>query len=235
MGQQGLASVQKIGLAVHWLVLIFLLAIQLLGIASSIGTTIPLHLTTGASVEVLVFRLYPAPLHFRLEFEKQKGTIRPELGGSEHTEPSGGKVWFDSPGETIKILATSELGRQVHEMFPGGYLVNEKDDSTAKRLFEPSVEDDDPAAYSWPPENRLRPILPAGFSTLKFVVVEVGAVTANEQVNIFLAPPLGAKTVHTSEYMWLAWATFLWPWNLLGLAIYGGYLLMKARRLPSNT
>lgn len=225
---------QKIGLALHWLVLISLLAIQLLGIASSIGTTIPLRLTKGESVEVLVFRLFPAPLHFRLEFNKQKGTIRPELGGMKHTDPNSGNIQFDNPGETIKILAASELGRQVHEMFPGGYLLNEKDDSTAKRTFEPFVEDDDPATYPWPPANHLRPILPAGFSTLKFSVVQAGAITANEQVKIHLAPPLEAKKIHASDYMWLGWATLLWPWNLFALAMYGWYLLKKARRLASN-
>lgn len=224
----------KIGLALHWLVLITLLAIQLLGIASSIGTTIPLRLTRGESVEVLVFRLYPAPLHFRLEFDKQKGTIRPELGGKKRTDPNGGKIRFDSPGETIKILATSELGRQVHEMYPGGYLAFEKDDSTAKRIFDPFVEDGDAAAYPWPPANHLRPILPAGFSKLQFSVVQSGDLTANEQVKIYVAPPLDIKSVHTMDYMWLSWATLFLPWNLFGLVMYGWYLLKKAKRLASD-
>ncbi|MCG2578117.1 hypothetical protein LZ012_14070 [Dechloromonas sp. XY25] len=221
-------------MALHLLVLIALLATQLLGIASSIGTIIPLRLTKGESVEVSVFRLSPTPLHFRLDFNKQKGTIRPELGGIKHTDPNGGKIRFDSPGEAIKILAASELGRQVYEMFPGGYLAFEKDDSTAKRIFEPFVEDDDPAAYPWPPANHLRPTLPAGFSTLKFSVVQAGTITANEQVKIYIAPPLDVKTVQTSDYLWLGWATILLPWNLFALAMYGWYLLKKARRLASN-
>lgn len=225
---------QKIGLALHWLVLVTLLAIQLLGIASSIGTTIPLHLTKGESAKVSVFRLYPTPLHFRLDFDKQKGTIRPELGGIKHTAPNSGKIWFDSPGEAIKILAASELGRQEHEMLPGGYLAFEKDDSTAKRIFEPFVEDEDPAAYPWPPANHLRPILPPGFSTLKFSVVQAGTITANEQVKIYVAPPLDIKTIHTMDYMWLSWATLLWPLNLSGLAVYGWYLLKKTKRLASD-
>lgn len=221
---------QKIGLALHWLILLTLLAIQLLGIASSIGTTIPLRLTNGASVEVSVFRLYPAPLHFHLEFNKPKGTLRPELGG-KHTDPNGGSIRFDNPGETIKILAASEQGRQLHEMLPGGSLVSEKWDSTAIRIFEPFVEDGDPAAYPWPPANHLRPVLPAGFSTLKFSVVQAGSITENEQVKIYIDPPLGVKTVHTSDYMWLGWATLLLPWNLFALVIYGWYLVKKARRL----
>lgn len=221
---------QKISLALHWLVLITLLAIQLIGIASSIGTTIPLRLTKGESVEVLVFRLYPAPLHFRLEFNKQKGMIRPELGEMKRTYPNNGNMRFDNPGETIKILAASELGRQVHEMFPGGYLSNEKGDSTAKRIFEPFVEDGDPAAYPWPPANHLRPILPAGFSKVKFSVVQAGSITANEEVALYIAPPLESKNVHTLNYMWLGWATLFWPWTLFGLLMYGWYLLKKAKR-----
>lgn len=230
----GCEGVQKIGLALHWLVLISLLAIQILGVASSIGTTIPLRLTRGESVEVLVFRLYPAPLHFRLEFNKQEGMIRPELGGTKSNGPNSGVIQFDSPGETIKILAASEQGRQVHEMYPGGELAFEKDHSRAKRIFVPFVEDDDPAAYAWPPAHHLRPILPAGFSTLHFSVVQAGALTANEQVKIHVAPPLDVKAVHTMDYMWLGWATLLLPWNLFGLAVYGWYLLKKARRLASN-
>lgn len=221
---------QKIGLALHWLILLTLLAIQLLGVASSIGTTIPLHLTNGASVEASVFRLYPAPLHFQLEFNKPKGTLRPELGG-KHTDPNGGSIRFDNPGETIKILAASEQSRQLHEMLPGGSLTRENRDSTAIRSFEPFVEDGDPAAYPWPPANHLRPVLPAGFSTVKFSVVQAGSITENEQVKIHIDPPLGTKTVHTSDYMWLSWATLFLPWNLFALVMYGWYLVRKARRL----
>jgi hypothetical protein len=173
-------------------------------------------------------------LHFELEFNKQKGTIRPELGGVKRSNPNSGEIRFDNPGETIKILAASELGRQVHEMYPGGYLANESGDSSAKRIFYPFVEDDDPAAYPWPPANHLRPLLPAGFSTLQFSVVQAGAFTTNEQVKIYLAPPLESKTIHTMDYMWLAWATLLWPLNLFGLAVYGWYLLKKAKRLASD-
>lgn len=225
---------QKIGLALRWLVLLTLLAIQLLGIASSIGTTIPLRLKKGESVKMSVFRLYPAPLHFRLDFDKQKGAIRPELGGIKHTDPSSGKIWFESPGEAIKIMAASELGRQEHEMLPGGYLAFEKDEATAKRIFVPFIEDEDPAAYTWPPANHLRPVLPAGFSMLKFSVVQAGTITANEQVNIYVAPPLDIKTVHTKDYMWLSWVTLLWPLNLFALGVYGWYLLNKTKQLASD-
>lgn len=223
----------KVELALHWLLLLILLGTQLLGVVSSIGTTLPLRLTNRESVEVSVFRLYPTPLHFRLEFNKQNGVLRPELGG-KHSAPSGGIVRFANPGETIKILAVSGEARQLHEMFPGGYLAFEKDDDTAIRIFEPFVEDDDPGAYQWPPANHLRPVLPAGFSTLKFSVVQAGDSTANEQVNIYIDPPLGAKTIHTSDYMWLAWATLVWPWNLLGLVVYGWYLVKKGRRLAAD-
>jgi len=226
--------VKTTGLVLHWLVLLTLLTIQLLGIVSSIGTSTPFLLGKGGSAEVTVFRLYPTPLHFSLEFNKKKGSIRSELGSGKYTNPKNGAIRFDDPSETIKILAASELGTQIYEMFPSGYLLGEKDDSIAKRTFYPFVEDNDPAAYPWPPANELRPVLPVGFSILKFSVTDTGDVFKNENVIINIAPPIEPKTVHTHDYMWLSWATILWPFNLVALGVYGWYLIWKTRKMAKE-
>jgi hypothetical protein len=225
--------VQKINLVLHWLLLITLLIVQLLGLASSIGTKIPLQLTKGESVETLVFRVFPAPLNFYVEFSKQEGTIRQELGGVPLRDQKSDRIRFENPGETIKILAEGELGHQLYEMFPGWNVLHQKDESMALRPFWPFFEDDDPASYPYPAIKKAEFLaLPRGVSTVKFIAVEAGAITSNEHVKIYVDPPLGAKSVHTGDYLWLGWATLLWPWNLTLLVLYAWFLLRKTRRLP---
>lgn len=211
---------------VQWAIWIGLVFIHLLGFVSSSGTTVPLRLVKGNSVEILVFRPFPDPLHLQLVFEKQSGVKRPELGGQRHIATDGG-FRFDSPGEPVKLQVTSNGTSTVFEMFPGGNLAFEERHDKAVRDFMPFVKDDDPAVFPWPPANNLRPVLSSGLSRLTISVLETGPLTAGELVTLDIGAPINPKTVHTQSYLWLGSLMLLWPINIILLLLYGVFLLKK--------
>ena len=136
----------------HWAVWFCLSFIHLLGFLSVNGTTQPLRLDKGNSVEISVIRPLPDPLHLQAVFEKPNGVKRPELGEKGHTEVDGG-FRFDNPGEPIKLLISVDGTTTVFEMLPGGNLVFEEKNDKARRDFEPFSDDGDPAVFPWPPIN----------------------------------------------------------------------------------
>lgn len=210
----------------HWAIWFCLSFIHLLGFLSLNGTTLPLRLNKGNSVEISVIRPLPAPLHLQVVFEKPSGVKRSELGGQRHTEVDGG-FRFDNPGEAIKLEVSGDGATTVFEMFPGGNLAFEEKNDKARRDFRPYLDDGDPAVFPWPPVNNLRPILPIGFSKVTITVLETGPITTGELVTLYVEPPVNPKTVHTHAYLWLGWLMLLWPLNLILLFAYGVFCLKK--------
>lgn len=213
-------------IVLHWAVWLSLVFVHYLGFVSMKGDTSYFRLTPGDSTEISLFRLYPTPLHFELHFDKLVGQLRPELGSPRYVSHEN-VMRFDIPGEAIKILVNDGETGEIYEQIPYGSSPREKEQSIAIRMLVPYVEHNDRKEFRWPPANELRLQLKAGFSKLKISCIEAGPLTTNEQVTLFVEPPINPKTVHTLNYMWLGWLMLVWPFTGLGLLLYAGLLLHK--------
>jgi hypothetical protein len=199
---------------------------------SSIGTTTPLRLRQGESIEVSVFRLYPDPVQFNLQFKKPRGILRAELGNWHKHDLIGRNIVFDSFGENIKLTVQTDHGEGLYEMRPGdihGRTDSEKNNSIAIREFNPFVEDNNPASFPNYSIIDLCPVIPSGFSKVKITVTNVGPVTENEDVQLYISPPLEVKTVHTSDYMWLGWLELFLPHAIVFAGIFGWLWVRSAK------
>lgn len=210
----------------HWVMWLSLVFIHYLGFVSMIGDEFHLRLNQEDSTEISIFRIYPAPLHFELRFDKPIGQLRTELGSSRSVT-SGNVIRFDNPGERIKILVNEGKTSAIYEQTPLWSSPREKEQPIAIRMLLPYVEHTDPKDFRWPPANELRLVLKSGFSKLKISCIEAGPLTTNEQVTLFIEPPINPKTVHTLSYMWLGWLMLVWPFTGLALLLYAGLLLHK--------
>lgn len=98
------------------------------------------------------------------------------------------------------------------------------------RDLVPRVADGDALRFQWPPDNEARTVLPAGRSTVKITVLEVGPTLAGEKVKVGIVPPLSFKHFMPG-YGFLSWFYF-WPVYGFFLALYAVFLGWQTYRNP---
>jgi hypothetical protein len=216
-------------LKVHWacwsmLTLLFSLAMVAFEL-SSVRSDTYLSLNPGATGNVSVFRLFPAPLALDVQFKRNGwNDKRSELGVYQYNSNfrESGYLEFKQPGEPVTIRVTSDSG--IDKLFDA--LPNSAyNASEITRNLVVANEDGSPRRFKWPPRLET---LRAGISHLTITVVDVGPTLAGEHVTFSVKPPLGFKFV-APDYGWMYWL-FFWPVFVLFLAIYGAVLLWRSYR-----
>lgn len=173
----------------------------------------PLALTAGQTVEVPVLRLEPGSVRLMAWHAYQGDDQRPELGSYSH-EIVNGSWYVKDPGEPLIVQVATALGSVVYEAEPrggrGAHIIS--------RDLTPQAPDGDPHLLQGP----LQPDaarLPAGRSTVRYTVLDVGPTLQGETVEIVLEPMLGFKS-SASRYDFL-WLFFFWPLPAIALAVLG--------------
>ena len=212
-------------LRTHWIIwsglVVFISIGAIISSLSSKRTISSIELTPGASVSIQLFRPFPDLIGLSMEFERPKGHKRPELGQSGHNKDwkQIGFIDYQNPGVPIKLLVRSEGKEGVYEATPAWAYGN-----AILRTLLPFIDDGNPSRFQWPPEQRLRLGLPAGYSDLVISVQDVGVKLRGERVNIIVEPPISFKFVPNGPYYYV-WLFILWPVYALPVLLYGIALL----------
>lgn len=211
-------------LQTHWVLwggLVIFFAIGLLVcLQSSLPAVTSISLVPNSSVNVTVFRPFPDMASVSMEFNNPGRQGRPLLGNSR-----GGGDWqktgflyFGNPGEPIKVRVSVAGKAVVYEALPtSGY------GATSNRDLVPFVDDGEPNRFQWPPENRLRNKLPAGYSDITVTILEVGAQLKGERVKLIIKPPVDYMSFKPNYG--LIWPFIYWQLYTLPLLVYGLVLL----------
>ena len=215
---------QRHPLRIHWIALAVLSVLVLAGTFAARVSSSPaiatLALTKDGTARVSVFRLLPDAARVSIEFERARGQERPELG-SFVSKSGSGWIEFSSPGAPVIVQVRGPESAAEYEALPATAY-------GAQHISRDLVVrggDGNPHRFVWPPDNAARPVLPAGWSTLEFSVVEVGAPLADQVVQVVVEPPLSFKS-SIPGYGFLWWF-FFWPILAFPLACYGAYLAWR--------
>lgn len=217
---------------IAWITLSILLAACTLLFQLAVYTPqLPIVLNTGQRAEITVWRPWSHPAKFELQFKRNPGQARPELGewvtpAAPANEPSAPSLVFSKPGDPVKILV--EVAGQQTPLSALPATSSDNNSSTVERPLAPSSTNDNPSELVWPSATQSAVTQAAGKSQYRFTVQEVGSHLQGEQVQLLLVPPLNFKSAQPG-YDWL-WPLFFWPTFAALLAVFGAILLWLSWR-----
>lgn len=186
-------------------------------------TVTKLQLKPADAVEIKLFRLFEDTLRFRMGFRAKGFQQRPELGSWAYIKKDG--FLELRPGAEVRIVATTPDSSPLeYAGMPLGGISRDQNwrEMSANLPVRPGV-------YRWPPPPST-PVarLHAGFNTVRFEVISVGAPIVGETVELDALPPLGFKSGQWAVG-WL-WFGLLWPAFVIAQAIWAAGLLVHGLR-----